>query len=416
MRTSQTPASQRLRVLAGCLSILLVAAGLQGCKKQAAPQGQGTPGSGTAGPAATPKADTVVARVNGSPIMESALDKRIMGVISSNMGGNLSRYKPELIEQYKKMLRPQALDEMIAWKLVDQQVEAAGIKVTDKDVEAAVNELGPKQNPPMNFDQYKKRVLESGQDFNDVMQELKTSLARQKFLEPKLAGKVDVNEAQAKAFYDANKKDFQQAEEVRASHILIMPSTSDPNTDPNKARLAAKEKAQKAADKIKAGADFAAVAKTDSNDPGSAANGGDVGFFARGEMEKAFEDAAFGLEPNQVSGPVETRYGYHIIKQTGHKQAGLIPFDEVKEKIIQVLSDEARGQALREYVQSLRPKAKIEYTSPSDKPPALDEVPPAAAPAKPQAEAAPSKPADANQPKRPADANQANRPADANQK
>jgi peptidyl-prolyl cis-trans isomerase C len=402
MKRCTTPTSQCLRVLAGCLSVLLIVVAIQGCKKQSTAPQPGKPGAGTTTQTSKPKTDAVVVKVNGSPIMESDLDKRIMRMIAAEQNaGNPTRPTPEEIDRYKKMLRVKVIDVLVSEKLLDQQIDAAGKKMTDQDVVAEVNTQGATMNPPMTFDQYKKLMIENGQDFNDIMASLRVDLSRQKFVESKLAGKGDVNEVQAKAYYDANVKRLEQPEKVRASHILIIPAPSDPNTDPNQARLAAKQKAEKLLEKIKAGADFAALAKSDSND-GSAAQGGDLGFFSRGEMEKPFEDAAFDLEPNKVSNVVETRYGYHIIKMTEHRAAGAVPFDEIKKDIIAMLTEQTRGQALYEFITALRTKAKIEYTSPNDAPtpePALEAMPaPAAAAATPQA--------DANQPKRPADANQ----------
>ena len=411
MKRCVRPASQRLRVLAGCLSVLLVLVAVQGCGKKQPPAPQpGQPETKATDPTAKPKADAVVVKVNGSSIMESDLEKRTMKMITEQTGGNLSRFTAEDLERFKKMLRVQVIDVLIAEKLIDAEIKTAGIKVTDDDVKTAVNTQGAKMNPPLTFDQYKKLVVEHGDDFNDVMATLRVDLARQKLVESQLGGKGDVNEATAKAYYDANAKQFERPEQVHASHILIMPAASDPNSDPNKAKLAAKQKAEALLEKIKGGADFAALAKSDSND-GSAEKGGDLGWFARGDMEKTFEDAAFGLEPNKVSGLVETRYGYHIIKSTGHRAAGAVPFDEVKKDIMEGLSEQSKLQVLSGYFKSLREKAKIEYTSPSDIPtpePALEAVPPAAATGTPKA--------DANQPKAAVDANQVKSPADPNKK
>jgi peptidyl-prolyl cis-trans isomerase C len=402
MKRFKMPASQHLRVLAGCLSVLLVIICIQGCKKTSGPQGQGGPTSsttpGTTGQTGKPKADAVAVTVNGTTIMESQLEDRTMKELNARAGGNLAQLDPAEVAQAKKMMRPQVIESMVLGTLVGQQIKAAGIAVTDQDVVAAVNVEGSKMSPPMTFDQYKKAMIERGADFNDVMTELKNGLSQQKFLEAKI-GKADVNEAQAKAFYDTNQKMFERPEQVRASHILVAP---DPNVaDPNQAKIAAKAKAQKLLTKIKEGADFAQLAKTDSNDS-SAANGGDLGFFARGEMVKPFEDVAFALEPNKVSDPVETQFGYHIIKMTEHRPGGVVPFDEIKANLIARLSEDNQRKLVDGFVQSLRAKAKIVYTSPADAPapqPMLEE-PPMPTPTTPKPQT------DANSPKPPADANQ----------
>jgi peptidyl-prolyl cis-trans isomerase C len=370
MKMFRSPTSQRVWVLAGCLSILLVVAGLEGCKKQGgAPQGPSTSesktSSGTTSQTKKPKPDSVAVIVNGKPIMESQIDSRIMKEISARMGSNAARLSPEVIDQAEKMLRVQVIDVMVSETLLDEQIKSAGITTTDKDVEAAINSQGAAMKPPVTFDQYKKAMLERGADFNDVMATLRVNLARQKFVESKLP-KPDVNEAQAKVFYDTHITDFNRPERVHASHILVTP---DPNAkDPNQAKIAAKEKAQKLLAKLKEGADFAQLAKTDSNDPSTAPNGGDLGFFARGDMVKPFEDAAFALDPNKMSDVVETQFGYHIIKGIEHQKAGPVSFDEIKAAIVEKLTDDKRGESLNTYLQSLRAGAKIVYTSPADSP------------------------------------------------
>jgi peptidyl-prolyl cis-trans isomerase C len=401
MKRFKTPASRHLWVLAGCLSAFLVVACIQGCsKKEPAPKPpKQEPAAAPAaqGEVAKPKPNAVVVTVNGSPITEGQLDQRMMTELKSRYGPSVARLDPRMVDQAKKGMRSQAIDVMVSEKLLDDQIKAAGLKITDKDVEAAINTEAAKWTPPSTFEGYKKMVMEQGGDFNDIMTSLKVSLSRQKFLESQWAGKADVNEAQAKAFYDANQTTFERSEEVRASHILVKINSSDPNADPNRVKAAAKDKAGKLLEKIKAGADFAEVAKANSDDPGSAPKGGDLDFFPRGEMEKPFEDAAFALEPNKVSDVVETRFGYHIIKQTGHRPTGVVPFDEIKKELMAQMTDQKRSHFLEGYITSLRDKAKIVYASQSDAPPPQPnlEAIPGQAPtsAKPQADANQPKPA-----------------------
>ena len=116
-------------------------------------------------------------------------------------------------------------------------------------------------------------------------------------------------------------------EQVRASHILISTKPIDPNADPNQAKAQAKDKAEELLKKVKDGADFAALAKENSDCP-SNAQGGDLGLFPRGQMVKPFEDAAFALKVGEISDLVETQFGYHIIKVTEHQDPNQITFRE----------------------------------------------------------------------------------------
>ncbi|HPC93842.1 MAG TPA: peptidyl-prolyl cis-trans isomerase [Sedimentisphaerales bacterium] len=190
-------------------------------------------------------------------------------------------------------------------------------------------------------------------------------------METQWAGKIDVNDADAQAYYEGHPKEFVKPEMVRASHILIAP---DPNAaDPNQAKAVAKAKAEALLTQVKSGADFAELAKANSSCP-SKTQGGDLGTFGRGKMVKPFEDAAFALEPGEVSDVVETRFGYHIIKVTEHTDAQTVPLEEAKTGIIERLIAQKKNQAVQEYLQSLKDKATIVY-APGFEPPAPKPVP-----------------------------------------
>ena len=131
---------------------------------------------------------------------------------------------------------------------------------------------------------------------------------------PALSAKVTVDSAEVRKQYDDNLKTYSKAEERHASHILVAvkPGASDAD------KAAAKGKAERLAKEVRAApARFAEIAKTNSDDPGSAAQGGDLGTFARGSMVKAFEDAVFAAKSGDIVGPVETEFGYHVIREIG---------------------------------------------------------------------------------------------------
>ena len=160
-------------------------------------------------------------------------------------------------------------------------------------------------------------------------------------------------EEEAKKFYDDNPKIFESPEQVRASHILIMEDPNDPN--------AAKQKIEDLLQQVKDGADFAELAKANSDDTYSAPQGGDLQFFPRGAMEKPFEDAVFALEIGQVSDVVKTRYGYHIIKATDHKDASMVSFEEAKDDITDYLKSQKQSDAEGKYYKTLISEATIKF-------------------------------------------------------
>ena len=145
-----------------------------------------------------------------------------------------------------------------------------------------------------------------------------------------LAAQVNVSDADIKAYYEQNAAHFHTGEERRASHILI--AVKKDATDAEKA--AAKAKAEKLLATLRAHPEeFAKLAKENSDDPGSAAHGGDLDYFGRGMMVKSFEDAAFKLKQGEISDLVQSEFGYHIIKLTGIKPAATKPLEQVKGEI-----------------------------------------------------------------------------------
>jgi len=164
-----------------------------------------------------------------------------------------------------------------------------------------------------------------------------------------------VTEDQKKQEYEANKDKLNVPDDVRASHILIKAG--------EKATPEEKQKAKEKIDALRAramsGEDFAKLAKENSED-GSAQNGGDLGYFRKGEMVKPFEDAAFGLEKGQISPVVETQFGYHVIKTTDKRPAHTLTYDEVSKDIEQFLTNKQKREEINKTVESLKKNAKIE--------------------------------------------------------
>jgi peptidyl-prolyl cis-trans isomerase C len=181
--------------------------------------------------------------------------------------------------------------------------------------------------------------LATGQAYDDRVQYWRRRALRDMYFEKSVKG--GVVEADARKFYDDQVKQIKPEEEVHARHILVEK----------------KELAVELAEKIKKGGDFAALAKENSKDPGSKEQGGDLGFFGKGQMVPAFEEAAFKLTKDQVSEPIETQFGWHIIKLDEKRPRPVPPFDAVKERIVSTLTQQKAQQVGTD----LRGKAKIEY-------------------------------------------------------
>lgn len=168
------------------------------------------------------------------------------------------------------------------------------------------------------------------------------------------------DDGELESYYETTKESYRTGESVRASHILIPLA---PDADPQAVETA-RARAAAIVDELRGGADFATLARNSSADPGSAAQGGDVGFFARGEMVPEFEEAAFGLTIGEISDPVRTQFGFHILKVAEKREAGYKPFAEVKADLMNKLTEQKVTEVARDSVASAR--ARIEKEKPAD--------------------------------------------------
>jgi len=309
----------------------------------------------------------IAVNVNGVDILESEIEKLVKPQLEM-IAKQSAQLPPTFAEQYAKQLREQFIEQTIRRNLLDEKVKQANIVITDEDVMSTIEKIAAAQKEPLSLEELKKKLEEYGQSFDNVKEDMRRGLARNQFMEAQWAGKINVTEEDAKKYYQENTKQFETPEQVRASHILIKPVFTDPNVDPNvdpnedkaKARAKAREKAEDLLKQLKDGADFAELAKTHSNCP-MAPQGGDLGFFPKGQMTAAFENVAFELEIGQISEVVETEYGYHIIKVAEHKDASTTSFEQAKDDIIRYLTQTKQSELAEEYIESLRAGAKIVY-------------------------------------------------------
>ena len=184
--------------------------------------------------------------------------------------------------------------------------------------------------------------LAAGADYNDRMQYWRRRSLRDLYFDKTV--KDSVSDAEAKKFYDTQ-VGAKPEEEVRARHILVD----------------SKEQARELFEKVAYGTDFAELAKQHSKDPGSKDQGGDLGYFSKGQMVPQFEEAAFKLQKGEVSQPFQTQFGWHIIKVDDRRAGQVVPFDSVKERIVGAIIH----QKAQQIAGDLRAKAKIEYIDPN---------------------------------------------------
>lgn len=289
--------------------------------------------------------EDVVARVNGTTIYRKEVKDVVQGILI------MQDQEPDATSVAK--LAEEALDSLIGLELLYQESQARGIKVSDADVDA---EIARSKSQFPDAQSFQTAMKARGMTENDLRRDTRKTMAVNRLLEGGIWKDVTVTPQQLKSFYDSNKESFQHPAQIRVSHILIRVPQNASTAD----RVAAKKRADALLDQLNAGSDFAALARKESQDASSAAQGGDLGFVAKGEMDSAFEKYAFALKPGQLSDVVSTPYGFDIIKVTDRRDAGYTPLPEVEEQIRAVLEKSERQKRQADLVAELRKKAKVE--------------------------------------------------------
>lgn len=244
------------------------------------------------------------------------------------------------------------LENFINRELLVQESQKQGISISDREVDDQIGAIKAGFGDEKAFQSHLAQMeLTEGAFKAQVAEEM----AIEKLLAVQMTDKVAVTEKEARSFYDSRSELFDAPERVRASHILVRVSPDAGDGDKKKAE----KKIQDILARVKKGESFEALAGEHSDCP-SSERGGDLGYFSKDRMVAPFADAAFALKPGEVSGVVETQFGYHIIKVTDRKEAGLTPYEEVSERIEQHLEQEKMSKGKDEYILALRARAKIE--------------------------------------------------------
>jgi peptidyl-prolyl cis-trans isomerase C len=296
------------------------------------------------------KVPATVAKVNGKVIKGDFYTRMYKQV---EMTQKAQGAPPEAVDP--EGIKQQVLDHLINVELLIQKADEKKIQVSAPEIEKVVEQAQARFGGQ---DQMKDALKAQGLTDEDFRSDVARSLKIQQLLKTEVADKVSVAPGEAKAFYDGNPQAFQVPEQVKARHILIRL----PEGASDSQKKEAKQAIQKAADRVKKGESFESVAKAVSQDPGSAPNGGELGFFPKGRMVPEFEKTAFSLEPGKVSAVVETQYGYHLIKVEEKQPAKTLSFQEVEAKVGDYLKRKKGDEGVEAYVNALRASAKIDKT------------------------------------------------------
>lgn len=287
-------------------------------------------------------ATDVVAKVNGATISRVDLD-RAMKAASSQMYGATAA---------PQEMQTQILNQLIATELLYQAGKELTVKDLDKQAETRLAEFRKRFPTPEAF---QKSLTTAGFTEAELPVLVRRDIIIKNLVEQRIAKDITISEADLKKFYEENIGQFKSPEAVRASHILITVDAKAGADEKQKAR----EKAEALRKRLQAGEDFAELAKKESGCP-SSAQGGDLGFFSRGQMVPPFEKAAFALKPGEISEVVETQFGYHVIKLKERKEASTVPFADVKGRIEEFLRGQKLQKAVLDFADGLRKKATVE--------------------------------------------------------
>lgn len=308
----------------------------------------------------TAQTGNVAAVVNGTKIARTNLDQAATNISNQyrqyyeSMGQDPSSLFAGASGAYFQLsIEAQAMQGLIREEIYAEQAKKMNIKIASKDVDAAFNKqyadlLSQYNITEAQLDTYLQSQNKTLADFKSQMRDGIEAQLRDQALRTAVVGTIEPTDDQLEAYFEKNISKYDTPEQVRASHILVADEAT----------------ANKVLDELNNGADFADLAKKYSTDTGTKDKGGDLGWFSRGQMVKEFEDAAFSMKVGEVSKPVKTQYGYHIIKVTDHKDAHTPTLDEVKDTVKTDYVKETGDSKFNDWYQGVHDQAEISIEIP----------------------------------------------------
>jgi peptidyl-prolyl cis-trans isomerase SurA len=325
--------------LAASLAIAFVPTSYSQSTKPAAPADQQSPYQGEV-------VEDIVARVNDQVISRSDYERAAQDLDAQ--GKQQQWTQQQLFEAKHDLLRD----------LIDQQLllsKGKDLDITgETELVKRLDEMR-KQNHLDSMEDLQKAAEAQGVSWEDFKASIRNRIVTQEVIRDQVGRHVNITPTEVQNYYNQHKQEFDQPEQIKLSEILV------PTANPDDAAQVAdaKNKADDLEAKLKGGSDFAALAKTSSGGP-TAADGGDLGQFKRGQLAKVLEDATFSLKPGQYTEPIRTKQGYVILKVTEHNPGGIPPLKDVEPQVEDAVGMAKMNPALRDYLTRLREDAYID--------------------------------------------------------
>lgn len=245
--------------------------------------------------------------------------------------------KDELYELMVQSNGQAALDSLISQKIVELEANKQNIQASASEVQKELDEISNYYGGLAAFEQ-------SLATYNLSLEDVKKDLAVQVKLEKLMKSRITVTDEEIKEYFELNRGQFVQEEQIKASHILVD----------------SEEKAREVRQKLTEGQDFAALAKEYSSDTSNKDQGGDLGLVSRGQMVPEFEEAAFALAAGEISEPIQTEFGYHIIKVSEIMAAHEGTLEENQEEIRETLFNQKMESEYSSWLEEQYKKHQVE--------------------------------------------------------
>lgn len=348
----------------GLCAALIVSVSVAGCRgcgtAETPPAPSGTAATGAAPGAAAPAAGApaapsvrpvpvvfpaVVARVNGEEILRADLERSIRGV-EAQLNQRVPGDKRDTVVRG-------VLERLINYRLLLQEARARGIEVPPAEIDAQLRALAAQFRTEQDL---RAALIRRGVTIEMLRDDARRDLRVAKLVSQEAGKDVAVPVEDVRKFYDANLERFRLPESARALHVFVrMPAGAD-----DKTKNAMKVRAEAIMRLARRGDDFATLAKNYSEDRATGVNGGDLGWFNRGATPKEFDEAVFGLKAGEISAPIPTTDGYHIVKMIERRPSRIQPFEDVQVDLAKYLLRELQDRLTIRLINQLRDKAKIE--------------------------------------------------------